>query len=614
MNIFKRVAALSILTGLSLTAAPASLFAADLFPGYGGAKSGASSELYILPRIFSANLFPENNATGVSQSPTLGAANLNLGTSVQYHFQVDTIPGMNSQGVEPLFSFNQASAQSFPGQGAFSGQNVTISVSSDAYSAVSTGTFAFYSNSAKLDANTLYYWRARAKSPGATFGAWSSTRSFTTARFAAQSPANQVEISGVNLSGATSTGTVTINFTIAENNVTTGTSSGGGAYNTADWIFVKFSTMSGADGSWNHATLTGGSVGAGAALTAASDYKGVFLDHTANSAYWTAGAAVNWNFGADGIVLAKVRVKVFAVSMVHVPPGSFVYNAGNTGGTASNNIPGPKTVDSSLADDLPAGAPAGWPNGFSGFYIGRYELTQGQYADFLNTVWSSTAAVLYYGGVATGHNMTNSGSYPNKYAAVDPNAAKNFLSVSDAWSYMSWAGLRPPTEMEFEKAGRDIGGDTRVYPWGDTMPSSPPTYTPPNEGGNCTRVYINVTRLSDFVSCGKVIDVGRYMSGDIYRMAEETGASPWSIADLAGNVSEYILNSAYASVPSNGNGTVYWPSNWPSPASSGSVAYGTRGGSWSGYSITSFLSARYDVDSPGNDRDPYTGARAARLP
>ncbi|MEK7720884.1 MAG: hypothetical protein AAB359_00685, partial [Elusimicrobiota bacterium] len=314
---------------------PSSLSAADLFPGYGSAMSAAGSG----QTPYGTALFFPSGSTGISQSPTLGASALLAGASVQYHFQVDTVQTMDSQGGSPQGSFDQSVAQVFASSGAFSGQDATISVSNDAYSAVSTATFAFYAGSAKLSPDTQYYWRARAKPSGGVYGAWSSTAGFTTGRFASQSPVNHLAISGGSLSGAA--GSVSIGFGIAENNVTTGTSPGGGAYNTADWIFVKFSTAAGADGSWNHATLTGGAVGAGATLTAAGDNKGVFLNHTANSAYLTAGATVTWNSAADGVFSAAVVVKVFAISMVRVPTGSFVYNAGNIGGTGSNNIAGP---------------------------------------------------------------------------------------------------------------------------------------------------------------------------------------------------------------------------------------------------------------------------------
>jgi len=224
---------------------------------------------------------------------------------------------------------------------------------------------------------------------------------------------------------------------------------------------------------------------------------------------------------------------------VKIPQGGFIYNAGNAGGSSYNNygnnaqatVTGPGIATGDGTNNLPLNAPVGWPNGYNSFYLMRYELTQGQYADFLNTVHSSTAAARYAAETTYGHNIT-----------------KNSLSVADAWSYMSWAGLRPPTEMEFEKAGRDINSDARTYPWGDAAPDTA-TYSPPNEGGTHLRNYMNyyVAGISF-----KGLDVGRYMSGDIYRTAAETGASPWGIADLAGNVREFILNSTYASVPLNG--------------------------------------------------------------
>ncbi|HBB67931.1 MAG: hypothetical protein A2X28_02865 [Elusimicrobia bacterium GWA2_56_46] len=583
MNLIKRLMMTGVVFAPALMAAAAPLFAA--------------------PSLLS----PAAAAAAVSQSPALSAADLTLGASVQYHFQVDTVQTMDSQGGSPQGDFDQTSAQVFASSGAFSGQDSTITVTGDAYNSLSTATFAFYSSSARLSANTLYYWRARAKPSGGAYGAWSGTASFTTGEFAAPAPVNNIFIGNVSISSPTDSSAV-ITFNIRENNVSTGTSPGGGEYNTADWIFVKFSTQAGADGSWNHAALTGGSVGAGAAFTAASDNMGVFLNHTAAQSLWSSTVTLTWNYAAGGATAANsAMVKVFAVSMVRVPSGSFVYNAGGIGGSLYNNYGGGAQATVASANDIPTGAPAGWPNGYNSFYIGRYEITQGQYADFLNTVWSSTAAVLYYSGVANGHNMTNSGTYPNKYAAVDRNAAKNYLSVSDAWSYMSWAGLRPITEMEFEKAGRDINGDTRTYPWGNTAPDIL-TYTPPNEGGTCISKYLNYNNTA---GCTKVLDVGRYMSGDMYRTAAETGASPWGIPDLAGNVWEFILNSSYASVPANGTGTVYWPGGWPVP---GATNAGLRGGGWSYIASYVRVSDRYFTSWANTSRSSSFGARCARTP
>ncbi|MEI7482318.1 MAG: formylglycine-generating enzyme family protein, partial [Elusimicrobiota bacterium] len=592
--------------------------AADLYPGYGATMSANSAAGQ--PRFVTVLLYPANNATDVSQSPSLNVTALIPNATVQYNFQVDTLQTMNSQSGNPQGDFDQTVAQLFASSGAFSGQDKTIAISSDAYLGASTATFAFYSSSAKLNANTVYYWRARAKPSTGVYGEWSSTFSFTTGQFASANPANHLAISGVTMSGVTGPGLATISFNIAENNVTTGTSTNGGAYNTADWVFVKFSTAAGADGTWQHATLTGGTVGAGATLAAASDNKGVYLNHTTNSLYWTSSVNVTWNLAADGILFSKVYVKVFAISMVKVPTGDFIYNVSNIGGSTFNNynsgtqaiISGPGTATGTGTNNLPLDAPVGWPNGYSGFYIGRYEITQGQYADFLNTIPSTLASSLHYGTVANGHNMTYTAgnSYGLKYAAVDPNAAKNYLSFDDGWRYLSWAGLRPPTEMEFEKAGRDLSPDARIYPWGSTPVPDWITYAPRNEGGNlaCIRRYMNYGNLG---YCTRVLDVGRYMGGDVYRTTAETGASPWGIADLAGNVWELVINSKWASVPLNGNGTPTLPATWPVP---GADTAGDRGGGWGSDASGARVSDRYFASWANTNRNGDVGARGCRTP
>ncbi|MEI7528064.1 MAG: kelch repeat-containing protein [Elusimicrobiota bacterium] len=578
-----------------------------------GMKVNWADALAAIPLL----LAPADAAAGIPQSPGLHVKTPDAASAVQYNYQVDTQLSMDSLGDAPLYSFDQSSAQLFPSSGAFSGQDGTVSDANDAYLYNSTATFVFYSTGAfRLSANTQYYWRVRAKTTDISyFGDWSPTASFTTGEAAAEAPVNNLAVTDVSLSGATGLG-VKVNFSIRENNTSAGTSPGGGDYNTADWIFVKFSTQAGAEGTWNHATLaSGGGVGVGGALTIASDKKGAFVDHLVNYALWQATASVVWNYAADGVSAANAQVKVFAISMVKIPQGSFVYMAGGSANTNYNTptnyngglqatITGPGVATGNGSNNLPSGAPVGWPNGYNGFYIGRYEITQGQYADFLNTVASSTAAARHEETVSSDHNITNAGAYPNKYAAVDRNAAKNYLSVADAWSYLSWAGLRPPTEMEWEKAGRDISDtitDARTYPWGNTTPGTA-TYTPPNKGGTHIRNYLNY-------NSNKVLDVGRYMSGDVYRTAAETGASPWGIADLAGNVWEVILNSVYASVPLNGSGTVVWPAGWPTP---GGAGYGLRGGSRYGNVTDSRVSDRVNAGWSASDRGSLIGARCAR--
>jgi formylglycine-generating enzyme required for sulfatase activity len=579
-------------------------------PGASGPRYGAGYEndlgSYVYWDTIKAELVgPGDGAMGIPQAAALYVRAPAAISEVQYQYQMDTMAAMTI----PPYSFDQSATQIFA-EGAFSGQDGTYSSAGDSYLYNSTATFVFYSTTTLLSPSTPYYWRARARTKETgEYGPWTTITSFTTGVPASTGPVNNLAVTGVSLASPTVAG-VTINFNLWENNVSSGITPNGGAYNTADWIFVKFSTQAGADGTWNHATLslTGGSVGGGGMLTVASDKKGAFLDHTSVFPLWQSPVSVVWDYVADGVTGTSALVKVFAVSMVKVPQGQFVYNAGDIGGATYNNYGNGSQSNVLSATDRPTGAAAGWPSGYNSFYIGRYEITQGQYADFLNTVHSSTAAARYATEIGYGHSMTNTGTYPVKYAAVDRYAAKNYLSVSDAWSYLSWAGLRPPTEMEWEKAGRDINGDARTYPWGDAEPGTA-TYTPPNEGGKHIRNYMNYYEAS---MSQKVLDVGRYMSGDVFRTAAETGASPWGIADLAGNVWEFILNSAYPSIPLNGTGTVSWPVAWPTP---GGAGYGLRGGSWvDGVTVNASVSDRSLAGSTLTSRDFNIGTRGARTP
>lgn len=546
--------------------------------------------------------------TGLPRSPALYAGANETDGPVQYEFQLDTSAGMDSQAGQPLYKFSQSDALFFPDKGAFSGTDSTVTAYGDAYLPASTATFVFFNNAAqRLSPQTWYFWRVRAKSGGVSYyGDWSITDSFLTGQAASDSPVNNVGVHDVAVSSPTGL-SAAITFQLYANDVSSQATTGGGGFNTAQWLFVKFSTQAGADGSWRHATISTGTTASfwNSALTVPADRRGAFVDNSTSQSFWNSTVTLRWNYAEDGVAgPADAQVKVFAISMINVHGGSFVYDAGGIGGAAANNYGGGGEIQINTAADTPSGAALGWPNGYNSFYLMRYELTQGQYADFLNSVHSSTADARHYSGVGNGHSISfNAGNpYGSRYAAADRYTAKNFLSTADLWSWLSWAGLRPPTEMEFEKAARDRAPDSRVYPWGDTAPTTE-TYSPVHEGGTHSRHYLN------YNNSGKVLQAGRYLSGDLPREMEQMGFAPRVIADLAGNVYEHIINCSHSPAPANGGGTEAWPANWPAPDS---AAKGLRGGDWLSGESDARVSNRNYVGWSDSGRHSGVGGRGAR--
>lgn len=85
----------------------------------------------------------------------------------------------------------------------------------------------------------------------------------------------------------------------------------------------------------------------------------------------------------------------------------------------------------------------------NGFYIDRYEVTVGQYRQFVN---ATGAAFPDWEEVA-------------RYAETDRHPMVN-VSWYDAMAYAKWAGKTLPTEAQWEYAARG-GLEGKAYPWGD---------------------------------------------------------------------------------------------------------------------------------------------------
>lgn len=293
--------------------------------------------------------------------------------------------------------------------------------------------------------------------------------------------ANNITVSNTSLNGQNTTSHFTlVNFDIAwENSWRTSTNEAN--YDGA-WIFVKFRKNGTAD--WRHCTIssTGNTPATGATFFIPSDNKGAFIHRNAdgigNVSY--TGNKLQWNYGADGVLDNEtVEIRVFALEMVYIPQGSYQLGSGGSetkafrDGSTSN----PYTVANNNAITFgtatgmlnPNGGgpatgtiPVAFPKGFNAFWIMKYEISQQQYTDFLNHIDAARATFNTVSSV--------SGTHPN-LTAQQPERAVSHLNTTRMAAHADWSGLRPMTELEFEKASRGFNTPAvpNEYVWGNTQ-------------------------------------------------------------------------------------------------------------------------------------------------
>ena len=419
----------------------------------------------------------------------------------------------------------------------------------------------------------------------------------------------------------------------------------------AAWVFIKYSTNAGV--SWNHATLKAGgtnpadfSGGSGTALDiiVPADKKGAFLRRSAFGSGNVSASSIQfvWDYGTDGVIgTSTVRVKVFAIEMVYIPAGSFYIGSGGsetaafytyptttnpylissesaiTVGTSSGNLYYPSTT---YGGDQSGPIPEDFPKGYAAFYIMKYEVSQGQYVDFLNTLTSTQASARYPNNNGN-YRHTISGSYPN-YSASRPDRACNYLSWADLCAYADWAALRPFTELEFEKAARGPSVPTpNEYVWGNTnitqavtiSGTEDGTETITTTGANCN--YGSATFSGGDAGQGP-LRCGIFATGSSTRIS--SGGSYYGVMELSGNLWERpvsVGNSTgrvFTGLHGDGvlSGSGYADvTNWPGSDATGG---GYRGGYWNNDASRVRTSDRNSAANTNSGRSDNYGARAAR--
>ncbi len=482
--------------------------------------------------------------------------------------------------------------------------------------------------------------------------------------------ANNIQINNVRLTGDNpSEGSVLVTFDLSwENSWRTNI---GPANWDAVWLFVKFRANG---GEWRHARLhdSGHSGGSGTAATlepgllndklpfdaASNPAIGIMLYRSAlgSGTFSATDVQLRWNYGLQGVTPGTVvEADVFGVEMVLVPGGSFWVGDGASAGSfrqaetgspfqvteaggvlraaADGGNDGPEIKGAGIWVDGDGGVSRSaatetdmnpdYPTGYRGFYCMKYEITQGQYRDFLNMLTRTqqnrrTLTEIDVTNVVNRYVLSNTSSIQKRnglrcgatlpltepieiYCDLDGDGSKNepedgewvacnFLNWEDGTAYLDWSGLRPMTELEYEKACRGpnvpVGGE---YAWG-TAEISSNSFSLSDPGRKQEGIGSNYSTTAGNANYGLLapppygpVRVGIFAANGLNTGRVTAGAGYYGALELSGNLWEQTIKIGnfggrdYSGMHGDGELTVVGDNNvlrWTSE----SYGYGSRGG------------------------------------
>ncbi len=466
------------------------------------------------------------------------------------------------------------------------------------------------------------------------------------------SMANNIQVSNISLENLDATNqNVLVQFDLSWEN-SWRVSSGPSNWDAA-WVFVKYRAN---NGDWGHANLNTNSPGVtGATVGISPDNVGAMIhrDSDGSGDVNYQSVQLRWDYGKNGITENDVLdVQVFAIEMVYVPQGAFYVGSGGTetgaffeGGTANqpfqitseNAIPIANTSSNlyyNTSGDQLGPVPATFPKGFNAFYCMKYETSEDQWVGFFNTLNASQKA--NHDITDSNHKSTDGVDNRNTIAWLDgtsnatteaPNRALGWLDHSDVLAYLDWAGLRPLTELEHEKACRGpLNPVPNEYAWGSVKITAN-NYTLVSDGQPGALVANPAVGSGNAWMNGLggslvgPVRCGIFSASAVNKNREETGGSYYGIMEFTGNAHErYItvgLPDGRQFDGEHGNGKVdsvtgdHDISNWPT--TNGGLGY--KGGAWrhGGTSLVA-VSDRSHIalilNSAGADRG-FRGGRTA---
>ncbi len=437
----------------------------------------------------------------------------------------------------------------------------------------------------------------------------------------------------------------------------------------AVWIFLKYKPAS---GSWSHVMLqeTGNEATPGYQVMngkSGNNVVGVyvFLDKNDTKQHASTTVTLKWACGSAYTKASFDNNQVFllaqGIEMVYVPFGAYYLGDGSSANTLGGADGKPLAISgegaiATLYQRASNGAisaainnlNANYPKGYGGFYVMKYETSQEQYVTFLNTLTRAEQETLlgasFLSALSPGryifgdtlqptfrNGIVLSGKSSGQPYIFDNNlngndiygedgdgqcVACNYMSLNDLLAYASWSGLRPMSELEYERACRapfpqdPLAGE---YPWNSNSGLS--RVTSITAGGRAAEIAGNTSCNVNSGSGLTGSNQGPVRCGLFARTTSTqvtAGATYWGVMEMAGNVRELVAGVSHTSLSrtTNGGGT-FSTSAWGSATP---TLFGLRGGGFSGADSLLRTSGRSEMNKVASvaDRDETVGFRLTR--
>lgn len=415
----------------------------------------------------------------------------------------------------------------------------------------------------------------------------------------------------------------------------------------AVWLFVKFRPCGAASTTpWTHAKIDPASglnafgglqphaVGFPSGFYA--DSNGVMLRRPSNGIFPTPAANTVTIRIANIPTVGQYDVKVFGIETVYIVEEAFSLGLSSNYYTFNDGTGNPLNITSETGFTLYSAnsnntswtsqnsvLPNAYPKGYRAFYVMKYEISEGQYAAFLNTITSPAQLNRFQGNYLQYRNRLNdNGTPPNIYVAEREDRAQHFFSYDDLATYLDWACLRPMTELEYEKVCR--GNAPSVldeFAWGtNTITQAQTISTAPEDGTETIFAPAGANACyGNYLFNGGDGDRGPLRVGIFARPTSNsrvgTGASFYGVMEMSGNVKEIVIDyRAIGFTNTWGDGYItsaglFNVPTWPNTG----IGFGWRGGSFQDPQDYLKVSYRlYNGRSDYGTRERTAGGRGVR--